>query len=115
MDRDTLRNACLAFKGVQEEIKWEHDLVYTIGAKMFCATAMEGAVDFSVKVPDEQFEELCNVPGIEPAPYLARAKWVLVTEQCTWKASKKLELVRGSYSLVSAKLTKKAKTELGLV
>ncbi|RYY40623.1 MAG: hypothetical protein EOO08_05700 [Chitinophagaceae bacterium] len=115
MHRDTLRNACLALKGVQEEIKWEHDLVYTIGTKMFCVTAMEGAVDFSVKAPDDQFDELCNEPGIVPAPYLARARWVLVTEKCSWKASRKLELVRGSYALVCAKLTKKLKTELGLI
>ncbi|RYZ16779.1 MAG: hypothetical protein EOO16_25245 [Chitinophagaceae bacterium] len=115
MDRDTLRNTCLALKGVQEEIKWEHDLVYTIGGKMFCVTGMEGPVDFSVKVPDEDFEELCGVPGIEPAPYLARAKWVLVTEACTWKPSKKLELVSNSYRLVGAKLTKKAQKELGLL
>lgn len=115
MDRDTLRNACLALKGVQEEIKWEHDLVYTIGSKMFFITSMEGPVDFSVKVAEEQFDELCNIPGIEPAPYLARAKWVLITEKCSWKASKKLELVRGSYALAGAKLTKKIKTELGLL
>ncbi|GAB4091964.1 MmcQ/YjbR family DNA-binding protein [Flaviaesturariibacter terrae] len=115
MDRDSLRNACLALKGVQEEIKWEHDLVYTIGGKMFCVTGMEGPVDFSVKVPDDSFEELCSVPGIEPAPYLARARWVLVTEKCSWKPSKKLELVQQSYGLVAAKLTKKARTELGLL
>jgi predicted DNA-binding protein (MmcQ/YjbR family) len=115
MDLETLRTACLALKGTKEEIKWEHDLVYSIGTKMYCVTGMEGPRNFSCKVPDENFDELCGVPGIEPAPYLARAKWVLVTENCSWKPSKKLALVKESYQLVSAKLTKKAKTELGLI
>jgi predicted DNA-binding protein (MmcQ/YjbR family) len=114
MELETLRNACLALKGSQEEVKWEHDLAYTIGGKMFCVTSIEGPHDFSCKVPDEKFEELTQVPGIEPAPYLARAKWVLVTTKCTLKPSQKLELVRESYRIVSSKLTKKQKTELGI-
>ncbi|RYY93773.1 MAG: hypothetical protein EOO11_19160 [Chitinophagaceae bacterium] len=114
MELETLRQACLALPAVQEEVKWGADLVYTVGTKMFCVAGTEGALSFSCKVPDDQFEELCGVPGIEPAPYLARAKWVLLTEACTWKASKKLDLVRGSYEIVSGKLTKKMKAELGL-
>ncbi|RYZ23390.1 MAG: MmcQ/YjbR family DNA-binding protein [Chitinophagaceae bacterium] len=115
MELEVLRNACLALPGAQEEIKWEHDLVYTVGGKMFCVTSLEGPHSFSCKVPDERFEELLQVPGIAPAPYLARAKWVLVTPECGWKSSQKLELVRESCRLVSAKLTKKQKTVLGIV
>ncbi|TCJ19053.1 hypothetical protein EPD60_01150 [Flaviaesturariibacter flavus] len=115
MELEVLRNACLVLKGAQEEIKWEHDLAYTIGGKMFCVTSIEGPHSFSCKVPDERFEELTQVPGIEPAPYLARAKWVLVTPECNWKTSQKLDLARESYRLVGAKLTKKQKTELGLL
>jgi predicted DNA-binding protein (MmcQ/YjbR family) len=114
MELEILRNACLALKGTKEEIKWEHDLVYSIGGKMYCVTSMEGPHDFSCKVPDEQYEELILVPGIEPAPYLARARWVLVTSKCAWKTSKKLELVQDSYRIVGSKLTKKAQKELGL-
>ncbi|GAA4330766.1 MmcQ/YjbR family DNA-binding protein [Flaviaesturariibacter amylovorans] len=115
MELETLRQACLALPAVQEEVKWGADLVYTVGTKMFCVAGTDGPLTFSCKVPDDQFEELCRVPGIEPAPYLARARWVLLTEACSWKGSQQLELVRGSYRLVSAKLTKKVKGEIGIV
>ena len=32
----------------------------------------------SFKVEDERFLELTDRPGIIPAPYLARAKWIYV-------------------------------------
>ena len=48
-----------------------------------------------------------------PAPYMARAKWVLVTQS---KLSKKEyeRYIEQSYELVKAKLTRKIRTELGL-
>lgn len=115
MDLEVLRNACLALPGVQETIKWEHNLVFTIGEKMFCITDTVGNSPFSCKVADERFEELLQVPGIQAAPYLARARWVLVTPACGWKPSQKLDLVRDSYRLVRARLPKKVKTGLGLL
>ena len=56
---------------------------------------------------------MTDQPGIVPSPYLARAHWISVVEPQRF-ATRELEgLVRDSYALVRAKLTKKLQKELG--
>ena len=78
MDIEQIRAICLQLPGVSEEIKWEHDLVFSVGDKMFCVASLEPPLRCSFKVRDEEFEELTQQPAFIPAPYLARAKWVQV-------------------------------------
>jgi predicted DNA-binding protein (MmcQ/YjbR family) len=114
MDTETLREICLQLPGAKEEIKWENDLVFTIGGKMFCVTSFYEPFKASFKVPDDSFEELCSLEGYEPAPYLARAKWVMASEKARLSKADWISMVQQSYRLVSAKLTKKQRSELGL-
>jgi predicted DNA-binding protein (MmcQ/YjbR family) len=115
MNTETLRATCLSLPAVAEEVKWGADLVFTIGGKMFCVTSFEDPFKASCKVPDDDFEEMCNRDGIIPAPYLARAKWVQLTNEAGLSKAEWQKIVQQSYSLVAAKLTKKQKTELGLI
>jgi predicted DNA-binding protein (MmcQ/YjbR family) len=80
MDIEDLRKYCLSLPAVTEDIKWENDLVFSVGGKMFCAAGLEPPLRFSFKVGDEEFEEISVRDGFKPAPYLARAKWVLLTQ-----------------------------------
>ena len=107
MDIEQLRSFCLSLPAVTEDIKWGHDLVFSIGGKMFCVTSLEAPHSISFKVPDEDFEALSIQPHFSPAPYMARSKWVLHSDPA--KLGKKvLEAhIRESYELVKAKLTKK--------
>lgn len=113
MDIDELRSYCLSLPAVTEDIKWGNDLVFSVGGKMFCVTGLEMPLQFSFKVKDDEFEEISNSEGFMPAPYMARAKWVLVTQL---KLSKKEyeHYIQQSYELVKTKLTKKVKVELGI-
>jgi predicted DNA-binding protein (MmcQ/YjbR family) len=78
MDIEKLRNLCLALPHVTEEVKWGKDLCFCIGGKIFSVTGLEGGHDrTSFKAGPEKFYELTARNGIEPAPYLARYKWVL--------------------------------------
>ncbi len=53
------------------------DLVFKIGGKMFAVMALEPArACLVLQMHAEDFEDLIERPGIIPAPYLARAKWV---------------------------------------
>ena len=113
-DIDQLRAYCLLLPALTEDIKWGNDLVFSIGNKMFCAAGLEQPLKFSFKVKDEDFEELSSREGFTPAPYLARAKWVLVTQPSRLKANEWKELIRGSYELVKNKLPKKIRTELNI-
>jgi predicted DNA-binding protein (MmcQ/YjbR family) len=114
MDIEQLRQYCLSFPAVCEEVKWGNDLVFTIGQKMFCVASLEPPFRFSFKVADEDFEAMSVREGFVPAPYLARAKWVLLQNPASVSKKETETLVHKSYQLVSLKLTKKVKSELGL-
>jgi predicted DNA-binding protein (MmcQ/YjbR family) len=77
IDAEWLRETCLALRGTSEQIQWGYDLVFKVGERMYAVAPMEPAsVCLSFKCSDESFGELTERPGIIPAPYLARAKWV---------------------------------------
>lgn len=114
MDIDTLRSICKKLPAVTEDIKWGHDLVFSVGAKMFAVTGLEQPFTCSFKVPDEEYEEMIAQPGISPAPYMARNKWVLISSGNRLNKKDFERLIQQSYQLVSAKLPKKLRVELGL-
>jgi len=114
MDIEALRKICLALPAVTEDIKWGNDLVFAVGGKMFCVASLEPPFTCSFKVKDEEFEELCHCEGFMPAPYMARAKWVLVTDASKLNKKEWEGYVKQSYEMVKMKLTKKVRGELGI-
>ncbi|MGZ3291554.1 MAG: MmcQ/YjbR family DNA-binding protein [Xanthobacteraceae bacterium] len=107
MDIEAVKALCRTFPGCTEDIKWGADLVFSVGEKMFAVTGNEpSARGISFKVEDQRFLELTDRPGIIPAPYLARAKWVRVDDIGALSDEEAAELLRQSYELVFAKLTK---------
>jgi predicted DNA-binding protein (MmcQ/YjbR family) len=103
---------CRSFPGATEDIKWETNLVFSVGEKMFAVTHTD-LNGFSFKVEDDRFLELTDRAGIIPAPYLARAKWVYVENAKAMSDKEAAELLRRSYELVFAKLSKKLQREIG--
>jgi len=81
---------------------------------MFCVASLDAPFKCSFKVRDEEFEELSNRNGFIPAPYMARAKWVLVTDPSKLNKKQWEQYIKQSYELVSRKLTKKLRTQLGI-
>ncbi len=114
MDIETLREICLSLPAVTEDVKWDHDLVFSVGFKMFCVVSLDPPFKCSFKVPDEDYETLSQQPGFTPAPYMARAKWVLVSKASTLKSNEWKSYILSSYELVKARLTKKTRAELGI-
>ena len=114
MDIETLRSICLSFPGVTEEVKWGNDLCFCVGGKMFCVTSLEPPHQFSFKVTDNEFDELAESEGFKPAPYLARAKWVLATDSAKLSRKELKSHLQQSYEMISAKIPKKQRKELGL-
>jgi predicted DNA-binding protein (MmcQ/YjbR family) len=108
MNLDQLRKLCLSFPAVTEQIQWGDDLLFKVGGKMFAVTRLEPAkVWLSLKADPEQFAELTERPGIIPAPYLARAKWIALESPDAVPESELSLLLRESYELVRAKLPRK--------
>lgn len=110
MTLEELRNICLQLEDVTEDIKWGHDLCFSIGGKMFLVTsADETPTTASFKVADEDFEELSERKGFKPAPYLARYKWVWVENINLVNKKEWKQFAQRSYELIKAKLPKKKK------
>lgn len=116
MTIDDIRSICGKLTAVTEDIKWGHDLVFSIGAKMFCVAGLDQPVtSASFKVTDEEFDELSSSPGFKPAPYVAKYKWVLAEDISKLKKKDGEKYIRQSYELVKDKLSTKLKKELGLI
>ncbi len=116
MNLATIQKFCAALPQAKAETKWEVDYVHTIGGKMFAVTFEDkiGNARVSFKVDSERFLELTDRAGFIPAPYLARAKWVQITDLRKVKDAELKALITRSYQLIAMKLTKKHRRELGL-
>lgn len=114
MNEQVLRSWLGQWPGVEESVKWEDDLVFSVAGKMFCVICLRGpqAGSMSFKVEDERFLELTERPGFIPAPYLARAHWVHIAQPQRVAAEELRGLVRRSYELVREKLPKRTQREL---
>jgi len=113
MNIDQLRKLCLSFPGATEQVQWEDDLLFKVGGKMFAIAPLEPAqLWLTLKADPEEFLELTERPGILPAPYLARAKWIAIETPDTLPLSEVTALLRRSYDLVVAKLPQKTRQSL---
>jgi predicted DNA-binding protein (MmcQ/YjbR family) len=113
MNIEELRKICLSFPGATEQIQWGNDLLFKVGGKMFAATPLEPApVWLSLKTTPELFAEFTERPGIIPAPYLARAKWIALESPDAASQQEVREMLRLSYDLVTGKLPRKVKEAL---
>jgi predicted DNA-binding protein (MmcQ/YjbR family) len=114
MNIDWLREHCLSLPHATETVQWGDDLVFKIGGKMFAVVPLEpaAATHLSFKCTPEKFAELAETPGIIPAPYMARAMWVAFEDLNALRTDEIRALIRESYDLVFAKLTKKIQEEL---
>ena len=114
MNLDKLQAFCRTLPDVAEDVKWGADLCFTIDTKMFTVFGTKAGAAYNVgfKCDPERFLELTDQAGIIPAPYLARAHWVLVEQPKALTDAQAKELVRRSYELIVAKLSKRRQREL---
>src|ERR1043165_864324 len=115
MDSESVRAHCLSFPQATENVQWGTDLVFKVAGTMFAVIALEGPVKYisSFKCTEEQFNDLIEQEGIDPAPYMARNKWVAI-ERFEVLSDKELKgLLRNSYDMVVERLPKKMRQQLG--
>jgi predicted DNA-binding protein (MmcQ/YjbR family) len=113
MSVEFVREVAMSLPHATEQIQWGDHLLFKVGGKMFAITSLgpEG-VRLSVKSTPERFYELTEIPGVIPAPYMARNFWVALERWNAVRRSEMEELIRESYELVKAKLPKKVQAEL---
>lgn len=115
MDLERAKQVCRGFPGATADIKWSNVLAFCVGGKMFalCGAEAHSTRGMSFKVDAERFLELTDRPGIRPAPYLARAKWVHIASPDALDDGEMAALLHRSYSLIFAGLTKKMQRDIG--
>ena len=114
MLNDALVEFCRSLPGATEDVKWGHDLIFSVGGKMFAGFQMPEGKPVGFKVDPLVFSSLVGQDGIEPAPYMARHYWVSVTDPERLPLETLKDLLAGSHRLVASKLPKKTRTALGL-
>ena len=113
MNQETVRAFCLKLPHVTENVQWGHDLCFKVGGKMFCVMPTEASpLMLSFKASHENFQQLQEIEGIVPAPYMARAQWVALSRINLLPDADLKALLREAHSLVFATLTKKLQAEL---
>ena len=113
MNATAIRKLCLSFQGAAESIQWGDERVFKVGGKMFAVIAAKADADaISFKCSDESFRLLTELPGLVPAPYLARAKWVKLAPLAALPHADLQAYLRRAYDIVAAGLSKKAREAL---
>jgi predicted DNA-binding protein (MmcQ/YjbR family) len=107
---------CLSLPGAKLSIQWESERVFKVGGKMFATTGApeERPHRLSFKASEDSFHILTNLPGIVPAPYLARAHWVMLENLRVLKDSEIKAYLARAHGLVASRLPKRLRITLGL-
>ncbi len=108
---------CLSLPAATLSVQWGDDHVYKVGGKMFAVAGpigSGGAGGYTFKASDMAFELLVEQGLARPAPYLARAKWVQLLARDSLPERDLKAYLDQAHALVSSKLTRVARKELGL-
>ena len=112
MTQAQVADFCLALPGAREDYKWGGIRVFSVaGNKMFAVMDLAGA-GLSFKVADDVFLGYCDRPGVRPAPYLARAKWISLALPYPMARDELCDLIRRSHQLVVRRLPKRVQVGL---
>jgi predicted DNA-binding protein (MmcQ/YjbR family) len=114
MNQESVREYCLSFPHATEEVLWQKDLVFKIGGKMFAVIGLDPSFPhcMSFKCTPEEFAELTERQGLDPAPYAARYHWVALKGFKVLPQAELKRLIEDSYEMVKAKLPKKVLAQL---
>ncbi len=114
MDIMEFREFCLSLPLAEETTPFDEDtLVYKIGGKMFAYTGMAGFRLFNVKAEQHAIPELMDrYPEIGDPVHMARGHWVSVDTGGDLPDDFVRDMIRTSYRLVIAGMTKKQRTEI---
>ncbi len=89
-------------------------LIYSVGGKQFAyfKTSEPEKWRFSIRTTPERFLELTSVPGIKPARYMARFRWVTIVDVDTIPADYLQELITWSYNKALSSLSKRQQSAI---
>lgn len=118
MTREEYNSFCAALPATTHVVQWGNADVWKVGGKVFAVGGWSDSKDLAVtfKVSDLAYDILREQPGCRPAPYLASRgmKWIQRQTDESMDDAALRDYITESHRLVSAKLTRKVRAELGL-
>lgn len=93
--------------------QWRDDSVAKVGGKIFCLLDRDPG-EVWLKVSDMGFAVMCDLNGIRPAPYFARAGWVAISHESPLSDAELRAYIVEAHRLVAAKLSGSKRMALGL-
>lgn len=117
LSRAAFEDYCFSLPKVTHVVQWGNASVFKIGGKIFAIYSRWDDADhdiISFKCSDQSFAILPTQEHISPAKYLARAKWVQVSAKTGWDEDTCHAYIQQAYDIISSKLTKKVRAELGI-
>lgn len=119
MDLKAYSAFCRKLPHATHVVQWGGAHVWKIGGKVFVIgwEDEDGFMQCSFKVTDTSFDILGQMPGCQPAPYLASRgmKWIQCYSDETLDESDLRAYLETSYRLVASGLPKKTQKDLGLL
>ena len=111
MDVAAVKAHCSGYPGASSKLYGppSNILVYYVGGRKFAyfKTSDPERWRFSVCTTPERFLELTDVPGVKPARYMARFRWVTIVDFGAFPADYLEELIAWSYSKARSGLSKR--------
>lgn len=108
---------CASLPATHKVVQWGDAHVWKVGEKVFAIAWQEdGRMAATFKASSLAYDILKDQPGLRPAPYLASRglKWIQRVGDETMDDDALRDYLRESHRMVVAKLTRKARAELGL-
>ena len=118
LSREAINAYCKSLPQSTHVVQWGNADVWKLGGKVFAICGWsDGNSAVTFKVSELAFEILSDMPGMRPAPYLASRgmKWIQVYDDPGLPDTELMTHLNASYEMIKAKLTKKLRSELGLI
>lgn len=111
MDVAEVKEHCSRYPGCSSKLfaPPTNVLAYSVGGKQFAyfKTSEPEQWRFSIRTTPERFLELTDIPGIKPARFMARFRWVTIVDVGTVPAGYLQELIAWSYTKALCSLSKR--------
>ncbi len=111
MTREQVEAVALALPATTNVIQWGGSDVYKVGGKVFAICGLAGGLSF--KVTPIGFVALTEGGPGRQAPYCAKGHWVAINLDAVDDADI-TDWLANAHALIAAKLTRRARLELGL-
>ncbi len=118
MNGEEFNAFCRTLPASTHVVQWGGSDVWKVGGKVFAiGSAHEDEPALTFKAGEVSYEMLKEQPGLRPAPYLASRglKWIQHFAEPGLSDAELKDYLRQSHRIVAQGLSKRKRTELGLV